>query len=111
MAAYAASVVKDTPRVERISRNLGILHGEVNITNYNSTLVEIEDITDYFVRVLTVVAGISDEGYLFEWVDASGAFKAYMANYDQTTAADGPLIEASDDTDVGAAHFIAIGQI
>jgi len=114
MAAYAATVTVDVPRAEMIFRSpaVGIIIGNVNVTNYNTTGVEITDITKYFVsaRVLAVfTSGPTDAGYLLVWNATDLCFDAYMANYAQTTPTDGPLIEVATDTDVGAVDFIALG--
>lgn len=111
MAAYAATVTSLLDRGRKIDQvtGIGMFAGECNVSNYNTTLAEITGITGKFKTVIAVVAGTSDEGYIFEWVDASGAFKAYTFDYD--AIADGPAIEAAIDTDVGSAHFIAIGLV
>jgi hypothetical protein len=83
--------------------------GQCNVTNYNSTLVAITGISGKFKDIISVVSGASDSGFVFEWVDASNAFKVYYADYD--AVADGALIEAADDTDVGSVSFVAIGFV
>lgn len=110
MAAYAATVTSTMSKPEKISAVTGlrVFCGEVNITNYNQTLAAITGISGKFKTIYSVVAGVSDNGHIFEWVDASNAFKVYHADYD--AVADGPLIQAASDTDAGSAHFIAIGH-
>ena len=97
MAAYAATVTLDIPHVERISRNLGILTGICDVTNYNSTLVAITGITGYFKTILSCIAeGTSDNGYLFTWITASLAFKCWYPRPAQTAdTADRLTITAS----------------
>lgn len=111
MAAYAATVSSKMDSAVKIDSvvGIGMYAGAVNITNYNSTLAAITAISKKFKSIIAVVAAPSDAGYVFEWVDASNAFKAYFADYD--ALADGALIQAADDSDVGEAHFIAIGLI
>lgn len=86
MAAYASSVTLYTPKVERISKNLGIIAGQINITNYNSTTTEETTITRLFkasgtaaiakgILSLTVVS--SENGYLWTFDKATGKFKLY----------------------------------
>lgn len=90
--AYTATVTSPMKGAERISRSLGIFMGKCDITDYNSTLVEITGITKYFVDIAhtgtqavkfpkgvisCAPAGASDNGHLFEWNATSGAFKVY----------------------------------
>lgn len=111
MAAYAETTVITEPRAQRISRDLFIVTGYCNLTNYNSTLVEIDEITGKFATIHSVIVeGPSDEGYVASWDHTNKAFKMWQANYDQTTAADGPLIEVADDTDAGLFYFTVIGR-
>ena len=108
MAAYAATVTFSIPRVDRLGRYLAGIPGTVDITNYNSTLVESTTITSKFRKLYVVlVDGPTDNGYVVEWDATSNAFKAYQGDYSQT--ADGALTECSDNTDVGAVQFFAIG--
>lgn len=82
MAAYAATVVEDLQRVERISRTVGIMVGTCNLTNYNTTLAEITDITRWFLAVNRIFAvltdAVSDEGYCFRWNRTTGAFECFV---------------------------------
>jgi len=109
MAAYAATVTSPQARPSSLGDSVGlkIFCGEVNITNYNQTLAAITGISGKFQSIFAVVAAVSDNGHVFEWVDASNAFKVFHADYD--AVADGALIEAASDTDAGSAHFIAVG--
>lgn len=90
--AYTASVTTMMPKVERISKSLGIFCGKCNVTEYHATLAEITGITKYFISsnhtgtepvkyphgVLAVTPnGLSDNGHMFEWNATSGAFKVY----------------------------------
>ncbi len=89
--AYTASVTSLMKNVEKISQSLGIYCGKVNVTEYNSTLLEITGITRQFISLshtgepakypkgaLAVVPnGLSDNGHLFEWDSTKGAFKVY----------------------------------
>jgi len=109
--AYTATVTLDTPKPERGTRNYGLITGTVDITEYNSTLVEITGITKFFhddtISVTVAPAGATDEGYVLSWSATDKAFKAYQGDYSSST--DGPLTEVSDGTDVGAVKFIATG--
>jgi len=108
--AYTATVTTDTPYAERATRSLAILSGNVNVTEYHATLAAITDITKHF-RALKVVevCNPTDEGYMLVWNSSSNAFKAYKGDY--SVSVDGPLVEASNATDVGAADFVAIGIV
>lgn len=134
MAAYAATVSVDLPRTERLDRELAIITGTCDITNYNQTGAEITDITKYFTSVVRVICdGVSDNGYLVKWDATDKCFHAYYpthiaattgtvndalgfatgsnafvtANADHTANSEGA--EVADDTDVGEVNFIAIG--
>jgi hypothetical protein len=94
MAAYASAVTKYTKDVQRISRDLGILCGKIDITNYNSTTTEETNITRYFkpsavsgiekgIISLTVVS--SENGYVLGFNKSTGKFKAYRSPAATTT--------------------------
>ncbi len=104
MAAYAAAVTSTMKRAVKIDQviGIGIFTGRVNLTNYNSTLVAITDITLKFKKVIAVIGGTAEGADLVEWVDASGAFKAYVASTGS---------EVADDVDVGEFDFIALGLV
>ena len=108
MAAYAVTVTFDQPMTERWGRTLAAITGVVDITNYNSTLAEITEITNRF-KILRIVIpdGKSDAGYAFDWVPASKAFKVWQC--DLSASVDGPEVECGDDVDVGEVQFLAIG--
>jgi hypothetical protein len=78
----------------------------VNLTNYNSTLVEITGITGKFKSVIAVIPATAEGSDRVEWVHASGAFKSYT---DDGTS--GVPAETADDVDVGEFDFIAVGTI
>ena len=107
--AYTATVTTDQRHPERIGRQLSILTGRVDVTEYNSTLVAITDISGHFRRLDAVlVDGPTDNGYQLAWVSASNAFKAWMS--DLSSSVDGPLVELTDAVDAGAVDFVAIGM-
>lgn len=108
MALYAATVTSKMLHAVRVGK-FGILAGEVDITNYNTTRIAITGISGKFKSIIGCVAGPSDLGFMFEWIDVDNAFKAYLGDYNN--AADGPLIEVGVDIDVGSAHFIAFGLL
>ncbi len=78
MAAYACTVTLVTPQVERVSRNFGMLVGVCDLTNYNTTGVEITDITDYFQTIKKVMCdGVSKNKYLVRWDETDKCFHAF----------------------------------
>ena len=88
MAAYASAVTLYTPRVERISRNLGIAAGRIDITNYNATTTEETTITRLFKAsgVAAITKGIlslqivtSENGYIWAFDKSTGKFKVYYS--------------------------------
>lgn len=103
MAAYAATVTPETPKVHKIPGGLGVLFGTVDVTNYNQTLAEITAITKYFrpETLHVILGGNTDEGRLVHWDAAAKSVKAYTA-YNA---------EAASDTDIGAVSFLAIGLV
>ena len=112
MAAYAATVAISNAQPERTGRRFGQIMGTVNVTNYNSTLVELTDITKNFidsgaVDIVVLSDGVSDSGFQFSWDSTSKSFKAWYSDLSEAT--DGPLIEVVDDTDVGQVSFVAFG--
>jgi hypothetical protein len=118
MAAYASTVTLHTDGVERISRNLGLVVGKIDITNYNATTVEETTITRLFKTsgqsafpkgILSLSVTSSENGYVLGFDKTTGKFKAYHG--DNNNASDGPLVEVPDDTDLGTFDFFAIGFI
>jgi len=133
MAEYSASTTDDLPRTERISENLGIMTGEVDIDNYNTTLAEITSITSKFESVLAVVVdGLSTNGYVVKWDRSNKSFKCFnptnidtssgtvadalgwasggafvSANSGHTEAA--TAAEAATDDTIGKVNFVAFG--
>lgn len=90
--AYESTVTSVMKEVERVSQSLGMYCGKCNVTNYNSTLIEITGITKYFISVdhtgtepvkypkgvfAVTPNGLSDNGHMFEWDATNGAFKVY----------------------------------
>lgn len=103
MAAYASTttLVVDSARKIDMVLGIGILVGQLNITNYNKTTqVAITDISGKFKSILSVVFDASDVGYGFQYVISDNTVQAW----------DGK-VEALTDVDVGSANFIAIGLI
>ena len=106
MAAYSATVTKDSAHAIRVGGNNGtaILTGSVNVTNYNATNVAITDISGAFDDLYQVILnGVSDAGYFGLWTGTS--IKCFAADGDA-----GAAVELSDDADAGAFPFIAIGR-
>ena len=108
MAAYAATVTSKMRKALKVDQVQGVAMyaGRVNLTNYNSTLVEITGITGKFKTLISVVGGTAEGGDWVEWVHASGAFKAYVSN-----ATSGVTEEVADDVDVGEFDFVAYGLV
>tara|TARA_Y100000310_G_C20538270_1_gene741962 strand:- start:692 stop:1018 length:327 start_codon:yes stop_codon:yes gene_type:complete len=106
MAAYAATVVLiPDVRPFKLGNGIGMIKGTVAITNYNSTLVEITDITGRFRDTpIVIVGGATTTGYVLGWERATKAFQAWEAGADAAA-----LDEVGNDTDVGVAEFVAFG--
>lgn len=108
MAAYAATVTSPLRRASKVSGpgggpgNAVWMFGDINITNYNSTLVEITDITKHFQGTLIVLAASAEGAYSPVWIPASNSFKLYDI---------GDAGETSDDTDAGLFHWVAMGLL
>lgn len=77
MAAYAATVTLDTPKRIRIGGNLGQISGSINLTNYNSTIAEITDITKHFKSTKNVQITSSENGYIGLWNTTTNALEVY----------------------------------
>ncbi len=76
--AYTATVTVDVYKAERISRNLGIVVGKCDITNYSQTGTELTDITKYFKSAPRVIVdSTSDNGYLVRWNTTDKCFHAF----------------------------------
>lgn len=105
MAAYASTTTIDHRRSERVSRNLFMVVGKCDITNYNQVGAEITDITKHFKTILRVIAdGISDNGYGVRWNTTDKCFHSFT--FPDLAAA---AAETADDTDVGEVNFVAFG--
>ena len=120
MAAYAAAVTSEMRKAQKISNSLYAYHGQVNLTNYNSTLAEITGITGKFRKDPTVVmSGISESGYLCHWDPTSKSIKAFYpvtAHQHQqaittgsTTAADSTLGTFVEDSANAETAMVAMG--
>lgn len=112
MADYACSITFDTPRPQRISRDLVLITGEANLTNYNTSQssAEITDITGKFKSTMAVVAdGFSEDGYGIYWDRGTKTFKAFYPNTGDSGDEAGS--EVSNDVNVGKFNFVAIGLI
>lgn len=133
------TVTKDMPRVERLSRGLGILTGSIAFdSSYPTGGEDAGDISDYFKSMLCLLIE-AHGGYLFEYDRTNDKIKALapvnviastgVADANNTimksasatleaagtgTAFQQPGVEVLDTTDLSgltAAHFIAIGRI
>lgn len=101
MAAYAVTVTLDTPRIERISRNFGMIIGQCDITNYNQTGAEITDITKYFQTIKRVIVdGFSDNMYACRWNTTDKCFHAFysLPEHDHNFTIIGGTAAAGTDT-------------
>lgn len=115
MAAYAATVTLTDTTSHRLIPGLRIVMGTVDVTNYNTTLAEITDITKHFRDAPTVLlGGISDNGFLVAWNSSSKAVKAWYPTIAQSQASvteldstGGGDIEVTD-LDAAAATGVAV---
>ncbi len=107
--AYTATVTVDFPQPKQLPRfGEGVISGTVTISEYNSTLAEITGITKYFKRIHGVAPmGVTTSGYPLNWDNSEKAFKAFKGDY--SASIDGPLVEASDGTNLGSVKFLAFG--
>ena len=72
------SIEKQILRQERLSRNLHVLSGEIDISSYSRTYAEVEEVTSEFKDPPTVVCEtLSSKGYRVKWDSAAKCFKAY----------------------------------
>ena len=111
MAAYAETTTSTLKRALKVDavQGMGMFIGKCDITNYNTTVAEITDITGKFVNLMQViVTGISDNGYLVRWDASDNGFKAYYPTNtsDQTPTAD--IVAAAA---LEVVEFIAVGLI
>lgn len=118
MAAYAAAVtLADNGAQVLAGTPLRILRGRVDVTNYNSTLAAITDITKYFKSTPQVIlGGVSDNGYLVAWVPGSSSIKAWAPRsahshtlHFQTSAAANAVTAAANALRTAAAAFDVAG--
>lgn len=117
MAAFAQTTTLDQRLPSKMASQPGnkILSGLINITNYNTTTVEITDITKYFKTTPRVVlSGVSSLGYLVTWVPATKTVKAWyptnaITSGTYVTSVAAPGTEVANDVNVGTVNFIAIG--
>lgn len=80
-----------------------------DITSYSSEeSVTASDVGLKKLDDLELLGAASDTGHVWEWDQANKQIKAFTADYD--AASDGPLIEASGTTDVGAMWVRAYGK-
>lgn len=111
--AYVATVTTPMNGAERISRSLGILAGKVNVSSYNTTLIEITGITRYFKTggiagftsgIISVACeGFSSNGYDARWNPTDKAFDCY---YVRNIAA----VSIPVDSNVGAGAAMLFGS-
>lgn len=109
MAAYAATVTLDFPRPGPVGNTkMGVLTGQINLTNYNTTLAEITGITGRFKSApRVIVGGVSSNGYAVKWDPTAKAVKAYRAAASTVTpsgsiTASAPTITTGTNADVTA---------
>ncbi len=79
MAAYASTVTARMRKAIKLGDGLVGYSGQVDVTNYNSTLAEITAITGKFRDgdPEVMLGGISDNGYLVAWDQTSKSIKAW----------------------------------
>lgn len=79
--AYTASLVTRVPKKLLGFPGVGMVFGSITISNYNSTRVEIAEISKAFPSGLTVLTGgMSSNGYETVWDVASKSIKCFYAN-------------------------------
>jgi len=109
MADYAQTTTFDLPHAERISRELGMITGKCDVTNYNTTGAEITDITGKFKSLKRVICdGFSDNLFGMRWDTTDKCFHAFS---ESDGGAGTAFQEEANDTDIGEINFIAIGTI
>lgn len=111
----ALVITKDVPRVERISRNLGMLIGSIAFdSSYPTGGESLTDISKYFKTDLHV-SFISDSGYVFMWNKTDDKVLAYITkDPGDAGGADVVLQEVGNTGDLSgltAVRFIAVGLI
>jgi hypothetical protein len=88
MAAYASTITIYSQGVERISRNMGILAGRIDITNYNTTTVEETEITRLFRNsakvglekgIISFHVSSTEKGFILSFDKSTGKFKAFSS--------------------------------
>ena len=115
MADYASTVVVDG-RMGAVGHGQ-LAWGTVDLTNYNSTNVEITALNEMFggrAPKKLILSAVSDNGYLGLWNESVGTIKAYTPTNvsDQTPTADivaAAALEAATDVDIGKFHWLAFG--
>ncbi len=77
--AWTETTTLDSPHALPFGNGLGMVTGVVDITEYHQTIVEVTDITGQFSKGTprVVCDGMTDNGYIVQWVHGSGSFKAY----------------------------------
>jgi hypothetical protein len=117
MAAYAETVTLDHRKAINLGGSMAVLSGRCNITNYNTTVAEITDITGHFQNDPVVIcSGVSESGYLVHWDRTDKGFKAFYPTIasDQTPTADivaAAGTEVVNDVDIGEVQFVAFGIV
>lgn len=125
MAVYNAVVTSPLGSAERVSKNMAIFAGRINLTNYNSSLVEITAITKFFKTggvatftsgIMTVVCDeVTDQGYSVRWNPTSKAFQAFSAaptiSVDSNVAGGSALLFASGGGATALHATSAVGTI
>lgn len=97
MAVYAATVVRQG--IMLAVSHLRMAWGTVNVTNYNTTLVEITELANLFGRGESrklILSTVSDNGYLGHWDESQQSIKAYSPG--STTGPGGSSLIFTDDT-------------
>lgn len=108
MAAYAETVtalMKRAVKVDQVT-GIGMFMGRCDVTNYNSTLAEITDITGKFGTLMEVIcSAISDNGYLMRWDKTGKAFKAHYPT-SPLVAVTGTIKDDDNAATVGHALYV-----
>ncbi len=120
MAAYAATVASDLRKGLKVDHNVGVgmYYGTVDITNYNTTLVALTDITGKFKQIHSVITDTTDNGYQLKWDDTGNAFKAYNVGVTEDgtvlttqTTATGAILDDDSAASNGLVVYLHVDEV
>lgn len=110
MAAYAYTHTSKMRKAITIHEGVVVKSGRINLTNYNTTLATITEISGAFKSIIAVVpTGPTSLGHMVEWVAASNSFKAWFPTQQTAVAGNRAGVEVTNDVNVGAFDYVAFG--